>query len=111
MDEQLQDDWLDARLREEAPYLDDAGFTARVLQQLPAARPQASRARLAILLGTTVVACLIALVLAGNFVLSAALFLVAVPLATDLLIAGACGLAVMTVGTTVAVARLRGHRL
>lgn len=38
MDEQLQEDWLEARFREEAPYLDDAGFTAQVMQKLPARR-------------------------------------------------------------------------
>ncbi|MEY2493492.1 MAG: hypothetical protein QOH24_2443 [Verrucomicrobiota bacterium] len=32
----LPEDWLDARLREEAPYIDDAGFTSRVMKQLPA---------------------------------------------------------------------------
>ena len=42
MDEKLQEDWLDARLRDEAPYIDDAGFTARVVQKLPA-RPVAAR--------------------------------------------------------------------
>ena len=41
MDEQLQEDWLDRRLREEMPYIDDAGFTARVVQKLPAAGPAA----------------------------------------------------------------------
>ena len=30
-----QEDWLDRELREAAPYIDDEGFTARVLQQLP----------------------------------------------------------------------------
>ena len=38
MAENLQDDSLDARLRDEAVYIDDAGFTARVVQQLPARR-------------------------------------------------------------------------
>ena len=36
MDNQFQEDWLDTRLREEAPYIDDDGFTAKVIQQLPA---------------------------------------------------------------------------
>lgn len=31
-------DWLDAKLREEAPYIDDAGFTGSVMQKLPARR-------------------------------------------------------------------------
>ena len=38
MDDSL-DQLLDARLRDEAAYVDDDGFTARVLQQLPA-RPR-----------------------------------------------------------------------
>jgi hypothetical protein len=38
MDEQLQEDWLDARLRDDAPYVDDAGFTAQVMQKLPVRR-------------------------------------------------------------------------
>jgi hypothetical protein len=42
MNENLQEDWLDAKLREEAPYIDDAGFTAKVLHSLPAARPRRS---------------------------------------------------------------------
>jgi hypothetical protein len=32
------DNLLDARLRDETPYIDDAGFTARVMQQLPRRR-------------------------------------------------------------------------
>ncbi len=33
MDEIKQEDWLDRQLREAAPYIDDEGFTARILQQ------------------------------------------------------------------------------
>ncbi len=59
MDEQLQEDWLDRRLREEMSYIDDAGFTARLVQQLPAARPRRSY-RAAILIGITILASVIA---------------------------------------------------
>ena len=59
MDENLQGDWLDVRLREEAPYIDDAGFTAGVIQKLPA-RSVGSSLRAAILIGLTIVACAIA---------------------------------------------------
>ena len=52
MDENLQEDWLDARLREEAAYIDDAGFTARVVQKLPA-RAVGYSLRAVILLGLT----------------------------------------------------------
>jgi len=50
MDEQLQEDWLDRRLRDEMPYIDDAGFTARVVQKLPA--PQRQRSFRALILIT-----------------------------------------------------------
>src|SRR5262245_18383531 len=55
MDEQLQEDWLDQRLREEMPYIDDAGFTARVVQKLPAPQPQRSF-RALILIAVTLLA-------------------------------------------------------
>ena len=42
MDEKLQEDWLDARLRDEMPYVDDAGFTAQVMRRLPPPRPRRS---------------------------------------------------------------------
>ena len=53
MDEKLQEDWLDARLRDEAPYIDDAGFSSRVIAQLPARRSRNSL-RSVILLAVTV---------------------------------------------------------
>ena len=57
MDEKLQEDWLDARLREEAPYIDDAGFTSRVVHKLPARQVRRSY-RAIIMIGITVAACL-----------------------------------------------------
>ena len=57
MDEQLQEDWLDRRLRE-MPYIDDAGFTARVVQKLPAPVSRQSW-RAAILISVTLVASLV----------------------------------------------------
>ncbi|MEY2564043.1 MAG: hypothetical protein QOH88_2236 [Verrucomicrobiota bacterium] len=65
MDENLQEDWLDARLREDAAYIDDAGFTAGVLQKLPA-RPVGHSLRAVILLGVTAVACIVAYLLSGG---------------------------------------------
>ena len=32
---EIQDDWLDRKLQEAAPYIEDDGFTARVLRSLP----------------------------------------------------------------------------
>ena len=65
MDENLQEDWLDARLREDASYVDDAGFTARVVQKLPAHRVRHSL-RAVILLGVTLVASAISYLLSGG---------------------------------------------
>jgi hypothetical protein len=65
MDENLQEDWLDARMREEAAYIDDASFTARVVQKLPAHRVRHSL-RAVILLGLTLVASAIAYLLSGG---------------------------------------------
>ena len=58
MDENLQEDWIDARLRDEASYIDDGGFAARVVQKLPAHRVRHSL-RAVILLGVTLVASVV----------------------------------------------------
>jgi anti-sigma factor RsiW len=65
MDESLQEDCLDARLREEAAYIDDGGFTLRVVRKLPAHRVRHSL-RAVILLGVTLVASAIAYLLSGG---------------------------------------------
>ena len=65
MDEKLQEDWLDARLRDDAPYIDDAGFTSRVVQRMPARHVRRSY-RAFILIGITLVACVAAFLLAGG---------------------------------------------
>lgn len=112
MDEQLQDDWLDARLRDEASYIDDAGFTARVAQQLPPRRT--SRAsRSVILIGITVLACALAYLLSGGgeFLAHAAAFLVAVPFNTLVALAIISGLVITVLGASVAVAKVRDPRL
>lgn len=106
LNEQNEDDWLDARLREEAPYLDDAGFTARVVQQLPTpARARSTRA--VILLGFTIIASLLAYFVSGRgtFLTDTAVFLVAMPLVTVFALAGVCALVVMAVGTGAALAK------
>src|SRR6266850_3935013 len=65
MDENLQEDWIDTRLREEASYIDDGGFTAQVVQKLPANRVRHSL-RAVILVGVTLVASAIAYLLSGG---------------------------------------------
>ena len=65
MDEKLQEDSLETRLRDEAPYIDDAGFTSRVVQKLPARQVRRSY-RAFLLFGITLGACLAAFWLAGG---------------------------------------------
>jgi hypothetical protein len=65
MDENLQEDWLDARLRDEAAYVDDNGFTARVVHSLPG-RSARQALRAVILLGVTLVASAITYLLTGG---------------------------------------------
>ena len=58
-------DWLDQKLREEAPYIDDAGFTAGVMQKLPARRASRSL-RAVILIVAAIVASGAAYILSGG---------------------------------------------
>ena len=108
MDEQLQEDWLDAKLRDEAPYIDDDGFTARVMQQLPAPAPSRSR-RNVILLGVSIIASLVAYLVSGRgtFLAEAAAYMVAMPLVTVCAIAGISAFVVMIFGTTAAMSKAR----
>jgi hypothetical protein len=82
MNEHLEEDWLDARLREEAPYIDDAGFTALVVQKLPAQHAGRTSFRGVLLLAITLLACVVTYFVSdgGRFVVSAAQTLSAMPL-------------------------------
>lgn len=112
MEEQLQDDWLDARLREEAPYIDDGGFTAHVVQQLPVRRRQSRALRAVVLLAAALIASVVAYVLSGGgeFLVNFAAYLVAMPLSVVCAIAGICALVVMVVGASAAFSRSREMR-
>lgn len=65
MDQNHQEDWLDARLRDEAAYIDDGGFTAGVVKKLPS-RSVRHILRAVILLGVTLVASTIAYLLSDG---------------------------------------------
>lgn len=65
MNNEPNDDWLEAKLREEASYIDDAGFTSSVMQKLPA--PSSPRSlRAIILLGAALLASALAYTLSGG---------------------------------------------
>ena len=66
MDEANQQDLLDRQLRDAVPYIDDAGFTARVMKQLPRRRKHRQAVRATILLVTAILASGLSFVLSGN---------------------------------------------
>ena len=109
MEEVNQEDWLDKELREAAPYIDDAGFTARVLQQLPPPRRSRDLLRAAILLGMTLLASVLAYVVSGGgrFVSVTIERLAALPALWVFLLALASSLVVAAVGATAAISRER----
>ena len=99
MDEKNQGDWLDRRLREATPYIDDDGFTKGVMARLPAAPPQTRSARAVILIGLSVLGSLLAYIISdgGRFLVHELMRLAFLPvwwlllatLASGLLLAGA----------------------
>lgn len=111
MDEQLQEDWLDRRLREEMPYIDDAGFTAQVVQKLPAPGSRDSLRGL-ILISITLLASVVTYLASdgGRFLIVAAYRLAAMPLVFISLVA-ICGTLIVTaVGASAALAQTRDTR-
>ena len=109
MEQVNQEDWLDKELREAAPYIDDAGFTARVLQQLPSPRRSRDLLRAAILLGMTLLASVLAYVVSGGgrFVSVTIERLAALPALWVFVLALASSLVVAAVGATAAISRER----
>lgn len=108
MDETEQTDWLDRRLREAAPYIDDAGFTRSVLQKLPARR-QPESLRAAILIGMALLASVLAFILAGRieFVTRFVLFVASIPPLQLLIAAAASGILVTAIGLAAAISKTR----
>jgi hypothetical protein len=110
MDNKVQEDSLDARLRDDAPYLDDAGFTSRVVQRLPVRQVRRSY-RVFLLLGITLAACLAAFWLAGgtSFAIDTYANMAMMPVTSMWVTAAAVGVLVMAGGLAAAVSRSRGR--
>jgi hypothetical protein len=111
MDEQLQEDWLEKRLREEMPYIDDGGFTARVVQKLPAPASRYSF-RAAILLCVTLLASIVTYLASdgGRFLIAAVYRLSAMPLLFVSLVAICCTLIMTAVAASAAWSNVREQR-
>ncbi len=112
MEKHLQEDWLDARLREEASYIEDGGFTARAVRQLPARRVRSSQ-RAVILFTVTLAASAITYLLSGGgrFITEAITRVAVMPLALIYLCAVAAGVLVMAIGLAAAISKTTGERL
>ena len=110
--ENFQQDWLDARLREEAPYIDDAGFTAKVLQQLPAPRPRRSF-RSIILICLTLLGSLLTYLASGGgkFIGVGIDRVAALPMLWILTLALACSVLFTSIATVAALSRTRNEPL
>lgn len=112
MDEQLQEDGLDAQLRDAAPYIDDAGFTARVIQQLPAARPRRSF-RAIILVCLTLAGSFLTYFLSGGgkFIGTGIDRVIALPVLWILILALTCSVVLTSIATAAALSRVRNEPL
>ena len=100
-----QEDSLDRQLREAAPYIDDAGFTARVLQKLPAPRPRRESLRAIILLGITLLASALAYRLSdgGRFIAVLVERVTILPMLWILALALGCGMLITALGLAAAI--------
>ena len=104
-----QEDWLDRELREAAPYIDDEGFTAQVLQELAPPRRRRDLLRAIILLGMTFLASVLAYVISGGGRFVSVTFerLAALPALWVFALALTSGLVIAAAGATAAVSRSR----
>lgn len=109
MDEPREDDWLDRRLREATPYIDDAGFTRLVLAKLPAPRSPQRSSRAVILIGLTLLGSVIAYVLSGGglFIAEKLMRLAALPPLWALGLAFAAGILTTAIGCIAAISKSR----
>ena len=104
-----QEDWLDREFREAAPYIDDEGFTARVLQRLPRPRSRHDWLRAVILLGMALLASGLAYVVSGGgrFVSLTLERLAALPALWVFALALVSGLVIAAAGATAAISGSR----
>ena len=107
MNEESQEDWLDRRLRDAAPYIEDDGFTARVLRQLPARQRSGQFLRPLVLVGMSAFASALTYVLSdgGRFVVVEMFKLTTIPTLWVVAFALASGMLVMAGGIFAAMSK------
>jgi hypothetical protein len=91
----VDDKTLDRQLRDAAPYIDDDGFTARVMAKLPAARREPQWLRAMIVVGLALLGTGVAyLIGGGRFVREGMMQIADFPIWLLLVFAFGCGLVV-----------------
>jgi hypothetical protein len=105
MSMEIQDDWLDKKLQEAAPYIEDDGFTARVLRILPQPVRRIEFLRSFVLVAMSALASALTYVLSdgGRFLLVEMFRLTTIPTVWVVVFALASGMIVMAGGIFAAV--------
>jgi hypothetical protein len=107
MSDQMEQDWLDRKLQEAAPYIEDDGFTARVLRQLPQPVQRWQFLRPLILVGMSAFASALTYVLSdgGRFLVVEMFKVTTIPTLWVVVFALGSGMLVMAGGVFAAMAR------
>ena len=107
MSDATEQDWLDRKLQEAAPYIEDDGFTARVLRQLAQPVQRLQFLRPLILVGMSAFASALTYVLSdgGRFLIVEMFKVTTIPTLWVVVFALASGMLVMAGGIFAAMAR------
>ena len=90
----IDDETLDQQLREAVPYINDDGFTARVIARLPATRREPQWLRAMIVLGLALLGTGVAYLLSGGVIRQGLIQMADFPIWLLLVFAFGCGLVV-----------------
>jgi hypothetical protein len=90
----IDDETLDRQLRDAVPYINDAGFTARVIARLPAAQREPQWLRAMIVLGLALLGTGVAYLLSGGVIRQGLIQMADFPIWLLLIFAFGCGLVV-----------------
>ena len=107
MNEEREQDWLDTKLQEAAPYIEDEGFTAHVLKQLPAPHVRWQFLRPLILVAASALASALTYVLSdgGRFIIVEMFKVTTIPTVWVVAFALASGMLVMAGGIVAAMSK------
>ena len=90
----IDDETLDRQLHEAVPYINDDGFTARVIARLPAAQREPQWLRAMIVLGLALLGTGVAYLLSGGVIRQGLIQMADFPIWLLLVFAFGCGLVV-----------------